>query len=166
MMLRSESSPITLSFQAVQEQCGNDDCGFFSLAYATSLCAGENPAEVNYDQHLFRGHLLSCIQQKKIALFPRTDTRRQVPIPCITLSFDICCICRLPEDGRMFQCIRCDRCCHVHPEYNGNNPNSQWCCNSCKRSWLFVLFWVTLTLMNAVAKLTCCVFSVILGNMV
>ena len=35
----------------MQVQRGSADCRLFALAFATILCAGDNPAHVNYTQH-------------------------------------------------------------------------------------------------------------------
>ena len=38
------SKKITVNFVAVQVQSGSSDCGLYSLAFAASLCAGEDPS--------------------------------------------------------------------------------------------------------------------------
>ncbi len=37
---------IDVTFVDVQRQIGGSDCGLFALAFATSLCAGNNPGEI------------------------------------------------------------------------------------------------------------------------
>ena len=34
----------------VQWQSGGSDCGIFALAFATSLCSGQDPTTTSYDQ--------------------------------------------------------------------------------------------------------------------
>ena len=51
-ILFTDEPDITASFQNVQEQRGHSDCGVFALAFATSLCTGEDPVENTYVQHL------------------------------------------------------------------------------------------------------------------
>ena len=36
-----------LQFQAVQEQRGGSDCGLFTVAFATSLCVGDDPTLIS-----------------------------------------------------------------------------------------------------------------------
>ena len=47
-MILFEDKAFTLRFQPVQVQLGSSDCRLFALAFATSLCAGENPERMNY----------------------------------------------------------------------------------------------------------------------
>lgn len=51
------------------DESGGTDCGLFSLAFAASLCAGENPSEIYYIKRAFRDHLNS-FWSNKIAPFP------------------------------------------------------------------------------------------------
>ena len=48
-----EESRFMLIHQVVQCQSDSDDCGIFTIVFATSLCAGENPGKIHYIQHLF-----------------------------------------------------------------------------------------------------------------
>ena len=79
-MLFSEDKELILEYQAVQSQRGSNDCGLFALAFATSLCAGENPVEINYIQHLLRKHLLDCITHQVISPFPIYDIQEKEAI--------------------------------------------------------------------------------------
>ena len=47
------------------------DCGLFTIAYATDLAFGNDPSKIIYDQASMRHHLLRCLEQKQIAVFPR-----------------------------------------------------------------------------------------------
>ena len=58
-----------LNFQATQTQVGSNDCGVFSIAFATSVCAGVNPAAVFYHQTLLRRHLIDSLVKGEIILF-------------------------------------------------------------------------------------------------
>jgi hypothetical protein len=55
----------------VQQQSGGNDCGLFAIAFATSLCHGEDPSQVFYDQKSMRQHLWQCINHEKISDFPK-----------------------------------------------------------------------------------------------
>ena len=52
----------------VKTQKGASDCGLFSLAFATSLCVGANPAQENYIQNELRSHLYKCLEQKNYSI--------------------------------------------------------------------------------------------------
>ena len=54
----------------IHKQSGVDDCGLFAIANATSVCYGQDPAVMNFDQSLMRLHLAQCIDKKLITSFP------------------------------------------------------------------------------------------------
>ena len=135
-ILFSQRQKITLTISAVQEQRGSSDCGLFALAYATSLCSGEHPAQVNYVQHMFRNHLLTCLQRRQITPFPSTTRPRKLLKSYAQVSYNIFCICRLPEDGRMVQCDQCmewfhEQCVTIPLHIWSEAAQSQWCCSEC-----------------------------------
>ena len=41
----------------IHKQSGVDDCGLFAIANATSVCYGQDPAVMNFDQSLMRLHV-------------------------------------------------------------------------------------------------------------
>jgi len=51
----------------IHKQSGADDCGLLAVANATSVCYGQDPAVMNFDQSLMR---LQCIDKKVITSFP------------------------------------------------------------------------------------------------
>jgi hypothetical protein len=55
----------------VRQQSDGNDCGFFAVAFAASLCHGENPSQTFYHQSAMRQHLWQCIDTEKIRLFPQ-----------------------------------------------------------------------------------------------
>lgn len=54
---------------SVQMQRGQNDCGLFALAFATSLCYGENPSEMQYVQKSLRKHYRSCLETNRPLCF-------------------------------------------------------------------------------------------------
>jgi hypothetical protein len=80
-ILCTRGNSITLQFHAKQHE--GADCGLFAVAYAASLCAGENPLHVNYIQHQLRQHLWQCFVDREMRTFPKTRRGkrhgRQVP---------------------------------------------------------------------------------------
>ena len=75
-LVYSDAKEITLKFQSVQFQKGGSDCGLFCIAFATSFCAGLDPAYLCYNQDIFREHVLYCIEYKYISPFPSTIEER------------------------------------------------------------------------------------------
>ena len=59
------------------EQTGGKDCGLFSIAYATDLALGQNPANFVYDQSVMRDHLLCCLESREMLPFPKLATHSQ-----------------------------------------------------------------------------------------
>ena len=135
-MLFSEDKELILEYQAVQSQRGRNDCGLFALAFATSLCAGENPVEINYIQHLLCKHLLDCITHQVISPFPMTSRRKKPSPPLGRTTFKIFCKCRLPKDGKMIQCDCCLEWFHsncVQVPEAAWKQDTPWMCGSCRK---------------------------------
>ena len=59
--MQCQDNRITINFMDVLKQTNYSDCGLYAIAFATSICNGENPTKLQYDQYLMRGHLISCI---------------------------------------------------------------------------------------------------------
>ncbi|CAF3975988.1 unnamed protein product [Rotaria sordida] len=57
---------VALSFENVQQHIGGHDCGLFALAFATSLCYGDIPSSLFYDQKSLRNHYVNCIENNEI----------------------------------------------------------------------------------------------------
>lgn len=131
----SPNKQLTLDFQSVQAQRGYSDCGLFAIAFATSLCFKENPVQTKYVQHLLRGHLLKCLTEGVISTFPATARKRKNTKPRGREIFEIYCVCRLPEGGKMVQCDQCLEWFHEHcvkvPEEVWKSKHAKWTCNSC-----------------------------------
>ena len=49
-LLMTTDKIITVTYVNVQYQIEASDCGLFALAFATSLCSGQDPATVRYGQ--------------------------------------------------------------------------------------------------------------------
>ncbi|CAF2718166.1 unnamed protein product [Rotaria sp. Silwood2] len=66
---------VVLSFASVQQQVGGNDCGLFALAFVTSLCYGDIPSVLFYDQKSLRSHYVNCIENNEIQPFPSKSRR-------------------------------------------------------------------------------------------
>lgn len=53
----------------VQRQTGGADFALFSIAFATTLCFGEDPHITNYQQENMRAHFC-CFESKQMLEFP------------------------------------------------------------------------------------------------
>ena len=135
-MIHTQDDKVVLDFQAAQLQRGTNDCGLFALAYAASLCAGEDPTVVSYVQHRFRQHLLHCFEEKVMTPFPKRSRQHKKLPPRRSRTFSIYCICRLPESGRMIMCDLCHEWFHSEcvphvPEAVWKRKKTHWICDNC-----------------------------------
>ena len=113
------------------------NCRLFSLAFATSLCVGDDPTTINYVQNGFRKHLIQCLEGGCISPFPaqrRKRTMKQKTV--IKLNVPVYCTCRQPEGGRMIQCDQCnewyhEECTSVPKEIIRKINNISWKCDTC-----------------------------------
>ena len=64
-----------MAYQKLQQQKGSSDCGLLAIAFATSLCFGDNPPSIKYAQPLLRNHFISCLETLQMKPFPKTDER-------------------------------------------------------------------------------------------
>ena len=137
-MLFSNFHEIKMLFPNVQLQQNSNDFGLFALAFAVSLCAGQDPLTTTYIQSKLRSHLILCFERNEINPFPAHRQKRRIAKkPVVTSSFKIYCICRLPEGGKMIECERCLNWFHkecvstVIGNWRKKN-NVQWFCHKCK----------------------------------
>ena len=99
---------IQILYPDVQDQSGASDCGLFAVAFATSLCYGEDPTTRGYAQSMMRDHLVSCVQAGEMKTFPIRTTRR--PKEAKRENLPVYCVCRLGDDGTpMVECSSCHR---------------------------------------------------------
>ena len=54
----------------IPKQLGSNGCGVYAIANAAAICYGKDPAALHFNQALMRLHLVQCLEQKKITLFP------------------------------------------------------------------------------------------------
>ena len=130
-LLRCTERDITVNYVQVQYQSGGSDCGLFALAFATSIYNGVDPANVIYQQDEMREHLIKCLEEEDVTLFPQRGSRRANSKRICSIKLLVFCICRLPDDGNtMIQCMICEewfhaRCVSVLDEH------IDWYCQSC-----------------------------------
>ena len=91
-LLFHQQKDITIEFPTMQVQRGSADCGLFALAFATTLCAGDNPAHVNYTQHLLRA-CSPLLIKNSISPFPEAARRKKLLEPRGQVTYEVFCVC-------------------------------------------------------------------------
>ena len=65
----------------MQQQEGTVDCGLFAIANAIEVCQGNNPEHVKFDQEKMRSHLLECLNNEQLTVFPKISGKEVLPQP-------------------------------------------------------------------------------------
>ena len=75
--IRTSKKYITVRLVNTNRQAGENDCGVFATAYCAALPHGENPSTFGenpstfvYEQKIMRNHLLRCLENGAVQLFP------------------------------------------------------------------------------------------------
>ena len=80
-ILQCQSTYITVRYPDVQWQSNSHDCGLFTLANATALCAGVDPCTLSFEHARMRDHYLNCIKAGILLPFPLRSKRRRINTP-------------------------------------------------------------------------------------
>ena len=128
--LRQEDVPLQGDFTS---------CGLFAIAFATSLCFGQDPRRLIFDKASMRRHLLECLEKSEMRPFPVQGYRS--PAMGRLESFRIYCKCRMPHnpsDADDF--LRCHLCGKkYHPlcdddsklHWKQSDDVQYWLCSEC-----------------------------------
>ena len=103
-LLKTSKTSYTIQIANVTKQSGCNDCGVFAAAYCTALAHRQDPSTLIFNQGAMRQHLLQCLEEKKMVPFPTVRMRR-AGIP-ETITVEVFCSCRCPDDGSTIVC--CD----------------------------------------------------------
>ena len=116
---------IKLQFTDTGKQAGGNDCGVFAVAFAVSLCLGELPENVCFDQDRMRDHLVMCLEKQTFSMFPCNGRRQPKKFHTKTLV-PVYCICRLPsiQSSPLIKCSRCKR--GFHGKHCIKTPDDAW----------------------------------------
>ena len=121
----------------MQEQNGDNSCGFFSLAVATALCNKQNPSAIQWNQAMMQQHLLRCFEEKEMTLFPVANhlSNKKEAVKTTVIE-NLHCICRrrYKHKDRMKQCSKCCRWFHVdclHIPASILVKGRSWTCTIC-----------------------------------
>lgn len=137
-MLQSEKLSVTVNVINVQFQDGSSDCGLFAAAMAFDLCNERDPFLQNYDQLKMREHLRHCFENQQLMSFPvnRKVTQGKKMRVVATVTTEIHCICRLPEEPPMACCDSCStwyhQSCLQIPNKVFTDDKIPWICGICK----------------------------------
>ena len=106
-----------INIMSVDRQTNGNDCGLYALANATSLVHGLDPCNMAYDQAQMRRHLLECIENNDLIVFPHVyrTVRRQIKR---IVTLDLHCTCRTTyrKSDEMVLCSTCNKWLHVSCE--------------------------------------------------
>ena len=128
-LLKTNEDSFTIQLAKVNKQSGTDDCGVFVSAYCTSLAFGQDPSSVVYDQGKLREHLVTCLENTKMTLFPTIRARRTAS--CY-VSVDVYCTCRCPYTGeQMVACDNCKNWYHIECLEMLVKKTQKWYCKNC-----------------------------------
>jgi len=95
-LLKTKEDKFTVQISKVNKQSGTKDCGAFAAAYCTTVAFGQDPSSLVYDQKHLRHHLLKCLEDGKMSIFPTIRERRTAST---FFSVDVFCMCRGPDTG-------------------------------------------------------------------
>ena len=110
-MILSPTNKITLIFESVQRQHNSNNCGVFTIAFATSICVSANPSILLYDQTCLRSYLTKCLESGMMELFPAKERKAQRPYSRV--QYEIFWSCRLMRgDDKMARCDGCHEWYH------------------------------------------------------
>ena len=95
LIVFTKNKYFTVGIANVNKQSGGNDCGLFAAAYITSIAHGQDPSSIVYNQGLMREHLLTCLETKRMALFPTIRERRVLQSKIVKI--EVYCYCRSPK---------------------------------------------------------------------
>lgn len=129
-----KSIGLCVSSMSVQQQRGSCDCGVFAIAYAFHIAAGDNIADLAFDQVKMRSHLRQCFENKAVLPFP--TTRRAVKRNKLSnIVITVYCHCGRPDSlDKMIQCDNCDAWVHFQCAGIRRAPDNFWFCAKCRDS--------------------------------
>ena len=76
-LINTKENELVMHIMDCHQQTNGNDCGLFAIANAITLCLGLNPCDFNYKVREMRGHLIKCLENKELKMFP-VHGRRQL----------------------------------------------------------------------------------------
>ena len=107
-LLHTSNKKFIVQYKKMQYQIGGNDCGLFSVASACSICNGQDPSTLKYDQNMMRLHLVNAFFKKKLLPFPAKLVRTGKTTVQCSEEVSVYCVCWQPDGGsKMVQCCKC-----------------------------------------------------------
>jgi hypothetical protein len=145
---KTQKDTIRILTTSVQQQ-SRDDCGWYAIAFATTLLHGHDPRKFCYEpKNLFCNHFKKCLRERKLRSFPFCSATRSPTLRNEGTSvIPVCCSCRRPEKLRnessaINWTAQCDVCqewfheeCQDFP-VEAKQIDFPWSCKSCKERML------------------------------
>ena len=136
-LMFSPAEQLVVRMMDVGRQSNASDCGVLSIAFAYSICSGEDPCKIKYGHRSIRQHLADCLEKCCLSRFPVVGERRTVGVRH-TQSVDLHCSCRLPEEkgDKMAECDMCktwyhQHCMNIPDNVFDDETDVPWKCRSC-----------------------------------
>ncbi|PIK34375.1 hypothetical protein BSL78_28799 [Apostichopus japonicus] len=132
-LLQTKESELFIHVMNVTQQTDGSSRGVFALAFASTLCAGEDPTKMHYDEGTMWQELINNLNDLQmlpfgIRAFNRSVKRRRIQI----LTEGIFCTCRRPDDGNtMALCAFCNE--WFHEACVRRIPRREFYCSFCQR---------------------------------
>ena len=79
-LLHTNEGSILVQYMHMQDQGGGSDCGLFAIATATTICNGQDPAALQFDQSHMRQHLLNAFETNILMPFPSRKVAKRKPL--------------------------------------------------------------------------------------
>ena len=122
-MVKCEDEELMVKLMPVQHQNKGNDCGLFTLAFATDIAEGVDPSERYYDEKALRNHLLQCFRNNEINQFPQEDMSvRSKHSKIVYKVYEVFCIFRdvffeedVENEPENFM-AECSKCAPSSPE--------------------------------------------------
>ena len=114
-LMHSCQQTITVHHINTDKQENGHDCGLYAIAYATSLCNGDDVTSVHYNSQKMREHLVQCLQARQMLNFPSNMVKRAQTFVNEEL-INLYCHCRQPQSSFMIECSGCSEWYHKECE--------------------------------------------------
>ena len=103
-------------------QNNSDDCGLYAIANAVAEAFGTDPTTQAYGTELMRGHLIHCLEQNEMSLFPARSRESSFAGGVRYSAYlKVFCTFQMPEEGHYFICDKCN--IWYHPSCKGLDIN-------------------------------------------
>lgn len=136
-LLNTDKDTLSVNIMDIVKQFGATDCGLYAIATLTCLALDKDPCITVFQKEELRPHLQGILETGIVREFPSSRRHKRRCRILTTETFEIHCICRMPDDGLKMVC--CDECsmwyhatCVTYTD-ESSNGNKMWYCKQCNR---------------------------------